>query len=261
MARCPQPPGRRVVRAMTRIDSQNQRGVELSPWLPGSDSVELWERIDALAERLEVLRHPFYVRWSAGSLTLDELAHHADQYRHAVSALADVAAQAARSPQAAEDATELEVHAIEERDLRLRDRFTTAVGGRVDASQSAERSACVAAWRADGSRPLTETLTTMYEIESGQPAIAATKLEGLRRHYGLEETAYFEPHAKLDVVHASQVRELIDRSWATVDPGQLASTAESTLRANSGLLDSVERATWRSDPIRAQPGAGAPMVP
>jgi P2-related tail formation protein len=82
---------------MTRIDSQNERDVELSPWLPGSDSVELWERIDALAERLEVLRHPFYVRWSAGSLTRVRAHLEAGADHVAVQACADSGEEALRA--------------------------------------------------------------------------------------------------------------------------------------------------------------------
>src|SRR5262245_15764885 len=57
--------------------------------------VNLIASIDALRSRHDVLRHPFYRRWSAGELTRAELAHYAGQYRHAVVALARASAQAA----------------------------------------------------------------------------------------------------------------------------------------------------------------------
>ena len=50
------------------------------------------DRIDAAAQRWNVLDHPFYTRWSAGELTRAELAEYSAQYRHAVVALAHTAA-------------------------------------------------------------------------------------------------------------------------------------------------------------------------
>ena len=38
-------------------------------------NVETWERIERARERWNVLRHPFYQRWSAGELSGDELAN------------------------------------------------------------------------------------------------------------------------------------------------------------------------------------------
>ena len=35
--------------------------------------MDFWDRLEEVRDRNDVLRHPFYVRWSAGELTLDEL--------------------------------------------------------------------------------------------------------------------------------------------------------------------------------------------
>ena len=58
-----------------------------------------WSRIEDARERWNVLRHPFYRRWSAGELSADELARYSGQYRHAVEAIAAVSeATAAAAP-------------------------------------------------------------------------------------------------------------------------------------------------------------------
>ncbi len=57
--------------------------------------MDFFAELDAVRERWNVLEHPFYTRWSAGELTLDELALYAGQYRHAVTALAQASANAA----------------------------------------------------------------------------------------------------------------------------------------------------------------------
>ena len=35
--------------------------------------MNFWDRLDEVAKRWNVLRHPFYVRWSEGTLTREEL--------------------------------------------------------------------------------------------------------------------------------------------------------------------------------------------
>src|SRR6476620_8426950 len=54
-----------------------------------------WDRIESARERWNVLRHPFYRRWSAGELSGEELARYSGQYRHAVQAIAAVSEAAA----------------------------------------------------------------------------------------------------------------------------------------------------------------------
>src|SRR5439155_25230008 len=81
-------------------------------------SMDFWDRLDAVADRWNVLRHPFYLRWSAGELTRGELALYAGQYRHAVEALATATRQVADDGHAAE----------EEAHIALWDEFAGAVG-------------------------------------------------------------------------------------------------------------------------------------
>ena len=57
-------------------------------------------------------------------------------------------------------------------------------------------------------------LARLYAIESGQPEISRTKLEGLAAHYGIESgpgTDYFTVHRGRDVEHAAEGRELLGR--------------------------------------------------
>ena len=192
----------------------------------------LWDRIDERCERWNVLRHPFYVRWSEGSLTRDELASYAGQYRHAVQALADMTAAGGER---------LAAHAGEEAaHVELWDRFADAVGCDTPTPASAETRECVETWAAGDGLPA--TLGRMYAIESAQPEIARIKREGLVSLYGFEEgpaTEYFRVHERLDVEHASEVRELIDELCAEEDEEIIVAAAESAVRANWRLLDGV----------------------
>lgn len=197
-----------------------------------------WERIERSRRRWDVLRHPFYVRWSNGELTAEELARYSGQYRHAVEAIATLSAAAA---DALPEREELRRHAAEERGhVRLWDGFVAASGGDIDAPPSSETEECVRAWARDGDAA--EMLVRLYAIESGQPEISRTKLEGLLGRYGYEEgagTAYFQIHESRDVEHAAEVRGLIGELADAADADELVAAAESAFRANWRLLDGV----------------------
>ncbi|HEX4718987.1 MAG TPA: iron-containing redox enzyme family protein [Thermoleophilaceae bacterium] len=186
-------------------------------------------RIEAAASRWNVLDHPFYQRWSAGELTRTELAEYAAQYRHAVVALAD-AAQAAGDPE----------HAREEHEhIALWDVFAEGCGSR-GADANAETRKCTDAWTAGADR--LERLAILYAIESAQPEISKTKLEGLVAHYGFEEgpaTNYFSLHADRDYEHAAHSRELIEKLATEEDAPRLAAKAEAATRGNWRLLDGI----------------------
>jgi pyrroloquinoline-quinone synthase len=202
--------------------------------------MNFWTRLEQVAAARDVLRHPFYVRWSEGTLTRDELARYAGQYRHAVLALAAAAEAAARSPQAGADASTLAAHAREEADhVELWDEFIAQIGGDVAAEANAFTRACADVWAGDATRPLLHTLVAMYAIESAQPEISATKLVGLAQHYGIATSPYFELHQRLDVEHAAQARTMIDKRLTPPDEEGLLVTAERVLDANWGLLDGV----------------------
>ena len=81
--------------------------------------MDFFEELETVRERWNVLRHPFYQRWSAGELTIDELAVYSGQYRAAVVALADASEATAA---AAEDPK------LAERAEGLRDRLRGTVG-------------------------------------------------------------------------------------------------------------------------------------
>jgi pyrroloquinoline-quinone synthase len=186
-------------------------------------------RIEAAASRWNVLDHPFYKRWSAGELSPGALAEYAAQYRHAVVALADAAAAASN-----------EEHAREEREhVALWDAFADGCGS-LPADPTAETRECAESWTAGDDR--LERIAVLYAIESAQPAIAQTKLEGLIGHYGFEEgpaTEYFTLHAERDHDHARESRELLEKLATEEDAPRLAARAEAAARGNWRLLDGV----------------------
>jgi pyrroloquinoline-quinone synthase len=204
--------------------------------------MDLWERLDDVADRWNVLRHPFYTRWSNGELSRDELTFYAGQYAHAVRALAGATRHAATIAPAGH-AAELEAHAAEEEaHIELWSRFGEAVGCDAGAEPLPETAECAAAW-SDPERGYLPTLAALYAIESAQPAISETKRAGLVEHYGIEPgagTEYFDLHAARDVDHAASGRELIAAELDGADAAALVAEAERVLEANWRLLDGVD---------------------
>jgi pyrroloquinoline-quinone synthase len=171
------------------------------------------ERIqDALADALagrELLTHPFYRRWEAGTLAEGELAAYAEQYRHIERALPDtLRAIAAGLPEgAARDlvqanlADELGVPAPH---TDLFESFARAADAATDAAPTASTAALLAAVRSAASTDPMAALAMVAAYEVQAADIAASKAEGLRRHYGMdaEGTFFWDVHTTQEAAHA-----------------------------------------------------------
>lgn len=212
---------------------------------------ELIRRLDAATADRRLLEHPFYKAWAAGTLTQDDLAFYSTQYWRQVEAfpgyLEAVAERLGGNPRAS-----VEHNLKDERDddhPGLWVRFAAALGAdrptleRMPAEP--ETKACVESFRTGTQKEnVPFALGMLYAYESQTPEVAATKVEGLRDHYGIagEPVEYFHLHGELDVEHSRELAAAIDEVATTDEQREEAlAGARAGAAAIYGLLDGVAR--------------------
>ena len=211
---------------------------------------ELLSKIDAAIAEKSLLKHPFYQDWQAGKLSREALQLYAAQYyRHVEAFPKHLRMLAAR--------TEGELRGVIEENLseeenpraphpKLWRDFAGAMGVSED-----EVSDCPALPGTQnvvqtfrqicGERPVTEAVAALYAYEAQVPEIATTKMDGLRKFYGVasrEGLGYFAVHEEADKAHRSAWRGWLE-SHAVGNEEEILATANRALDALWGALDAV----------------------
>lgn len=216
----------------------------------GEANGRLVGQLDRLVERWHLLQHPFYQAWTAGTLDRESLRLYAAQYYRHVQAfpeyLRELAARADDGLRSAVDENLAEELSPGRTHPELWRDFAAAVGASEHELDSAAplpaTRALVETFRRlcrEGSPA--EAVAALYVYEAQVPEIAAKKIDGLRRFYGVAEPrglAYFAVHEEADVRHRAAWRR-----WLAAQPesanGAALAAAESALRALWGALDGV----------------------
>lgn len=191
---------------------------------------------DAIAGRL-LLEHPFYQRWSAGTVSREELAAYASQYR-AIEAELPHALEAIAAGLRGEARTSVEANLADERSnpaphLDLFDQFAAAMGAdRLPPTPAT--AALVDLYATAGARSGAYGLGVLVAYEIQAAAIADSKAEGLRTHYDVDAagTAFWDVHATLELDHGS---------WVT---SAMATLAEAELAEALAGVDASAAAWW-----------------
>jgi pyrroloquinoline-quinone synthase len=144
------------------------------------------QQLDSILEKWDLLKHPFYQGWSAGTLPVDALKVYAAEY----GAFIDILANGWNTLDDPETAQEEKEHA------ELWEEFAAALGTKVGNPNIAQTIALVNTAN-ELFRSRAKTLGAMYAFEAQQPATAKSKLDGLKTHYSLPQAVepYFEVHA------------------------------------------------------------------
>ncbi len=213
-------------------------------------NTELLAKIDAAIAEKNLLKHPFYQDWQAGKLSREALQLYAAQYyRHVEAFPKHLRVLAARTEGPIRDII-LENLAEEENPLRPHPKlwrdFAAAVGVAEDDITSCPAlpgtQAVVETFREIvGDRTVAEAVAALYAYEAQVPEIATTKIEGLKKFYGVtsaEGLAYFEVHEEADKAHRAAWRNWLAEHAEGSEEEILATTNEA-LNALWGALDAV----------------------
>lgn len=160
-----------------------------------------------LADR-QLLQHPFYLRWEAGTLRPGELGAYAAQYRYFETALPSLlrGLLGRLDPGPASDLVSQNLADEEgnpEPHIAAFARFADAVGAD-GAPPTAGTQRLVDTYQSLIASSGAEGLAAVVAYEMQAPEIASSKATGLRRHYGIDATGtyFWDIHATMDIDHA-----------------------------------------------------------
>ena len=184
--------------------------------------------LDDAISRRAMLKHPFYQRWSAGQLTVEDLQVYAGQYYHHVKMFpryvsnvhANTDDKALRKELLA-NLNEEEAGADDHPELWLR--FAEGLGCErtaVEATAATDLTCASVAKLTSITRhgETVEGLAALYAYESQIPEVAQTKREGLKQFYGIDSeraVAFFSVHEEADQIHRQVERDALARTANT----------------------------------------------
>lgn len=212
-------------------------------------------KVSTIINSKHLLKHPFYIAWTEGKLTKEQLRHYAEQYFYNV--LAEPTYLSAVHFNTPHSHTEGNCGDISVRQEVLKNlideehgpgnhpalwkAFALALGANdkslsnaaalpeTDNLVSTFRDICL-------NNPFYVGLAALHAFESQVPDIAAVKIEGLEKFYGMsnpKDYEFFSVHQKADVYHSQAEWSIIERFADT--PEKQAAVLEATKRACDAL--------------------------
>jgi pyrroloquinoline-quinone synthase len=208
--------------------------------------VELAAAVASSLEDRRLLTHPFYRRWEAGELSAGELAEYAVHYRAFESVLPEVLATVVAQLMAdgEDEAAEMVARNLADEQgnpephLALFDAFAAALPVTPRATKSGPAARDLAdTYRALARRSPAAAIAGLAAYESQSAAIAATKGDGLRRWYGMDDagTRFWDVHSTMDADHGEWAVDALALLGADAD--EVSESARCAADAWWALLD------------------------
>lgn len=222
--------------------------------------VSFKQNIDSIIRSKSLLKHPFYVAWTEGKLTKDQLRQYAEQYFHNVLAEPTyLSAVHFNTPHLHTETNSGDISVRQEvlenliseeygdkNHPALWKNFALALGSSEKSLANAEalpgttnlvatfRNICL-------NRPFYVGLAAMHAFESQVPEIAAVKIDGLAKFYGMnnpDSYEFFTVHQEADIHHSQTEWALIERFADT--PAKKNEVIDATKEACNALWEFLD---------------------
>jgi pyrroloquinoline-quinone synthase len=214
------------------------------------------KEVNSVIEKKSLLKHPFYQKWNEGTLTKEELQEYAKQYYHFVkhfprfvscvhSNCEDVKTRKILLENLADEEgfkTGVEDHP------RLWINFAESLGLSEEEVKNAKPIREVEDL-VDGMYELTRSpeftlgLASLYAYESQVPEISRTKIDGLKKFYGIDSdkaVEFFTVHEVADIYHSKDEMDImVANNLSLEDQKRLINTVDESATLMWNFLDGV----------------------
>lgn len=216
--------------------------------------MNLLDRLDAMIDERHLLKHPFYTRWNEGTLPREALQEYARQYYafesampRFLSALHARTADKAVRQQILDNLWDEEHGKENHAELWLR--FAEGVGVSRDDIASATPNEATKAlvdmyFEVTSGSSVAEGVAALYAYERQVPQVAGSKIDGLARHYGVDDkrsTKFFAVHGVMDIEHSNAEREMLGTLTEGADPQPIEAATQRALEAWWNFLSAVDQ--------------------
>jgi pyrroloquinoline-quinone synthase len=216
--------------------------------------MDLLDRIDGMIDERHLLKHPFYTKWTAGTLPKEAMQEYARQYFAFESAMPRFLSAIHSRTESAEARQQLldnlwdEEHG-KKNHAELWLRFAEGIGVSREDVMSADHNEATRALvdtyaeiAFDGSPA--EGVAALYAYERQVPQTSGSKIDGLRKHYHVQDkrtTSFFAVHGVLDIEHSGAEREMLGELAQDVDEAAIETATARALEAWWNFLSAVDQ--------------------
>ena len=174
--------------------------------------MEVLDRLDQMIDERHLLKHPFYTKWTEGTLPVEAMREYARQYFAFESAMPRFLSALHTRTESAEVRQQIldnlwdEEHG-KDNHAELWLRFAEGIGVDRDEVKSAERNDATDALvqmyeETTREKSVAAGVAALYAYERQVPQTSGSKIEGLARNYGVDDSrsiAFFKVHGVLDI--------------------------------------------------------------
>jgi pyrroloquinoline-quinone synthase len=210
--------------------------------------MHLITRLNDILADLSLLKSPFYQAWSNGELSRECLQRYAAQYYNQVQSFPRFVSRVhTNCPEIEarkvllENLVDEEIHGTDHPALWMQ--FAQGMGASRDMVHNEkplpETDFMVNKYYELANRDWRDGLCALYAYEYQVPEVSKSKIEGLKKHYGITDERtleFFTAHQVYDVEHANQVAGLIEKY---VDPARAEVATREAASALLGFLDGM----------------------